>query len=331
MVQSPPRRRSKLFTASILTAAALVAVMVIVTVRLRSKAGGADDGTKGVMTLNLALGPVEGRAAPGYVGYVVKSARGTVLATGSITVHDPKAPLTVDVPLAPAHENTVAVFTTTTENGKVHPWFLGTRTFDVVRGQPTHIDLGKVSVGSPAGAVAGPVANGSSSNEGGGTTTATTSPLTKQAATESETTCQACELATEEGRCDRDFLSARSEDPPSWGCGTLETPREQAACTALLHCLNVADCTQGGNPFVGCFCGTAPVEACAAGVNPSGDCIDKYREAAVAAGGVTKDAPLADLARYLTTVGANPRTPIGLADNIKECAGIAHCDACNTL
>lgn len=327
MLASTLRHRSTLFTASIVAAAALVAVMALVTLRLRSKEGAAQDPTQGVMSLKLALGSIEGET-PSYVGYVVKSGRGTVLATGSIPVHDAKAPLSVDVPLAPAKGNTLAVFTTTTQDGKPHASFLGTKTFDVVPGQPTRVDLGTVTVGAPA---RGAGASGAVNAQGAEAPSATTTPLAARTTTESETTCQACELATEQGRCDRDFLSARSEDPPSWGCGTLGTPNEQSACTALLHCLNVADCTQAGNPFVGCFCGGAPVAACAAGVGVSGDCIDQYRAAAEAAGGPAKDAPIADVARYLSTVATNPRTPVGLADNIKECAGIAHCDSCNTL
>jgi hypothetical protein len=318
---------------AVVVAMVATAGMLIGAARFRARAHRASEGDdQGTVSLSLALA---GTRTPSYVGYVVKSARGAVLKAGSIAVTDPKAPLAVELALPPGKAHTLTVFSTTNENGRTAEWTLGSRKLDVVSGRTDKIDLGTISVGPPtgaAGATPSPRGLTEASTAGDGVKGAAAHALNAAAGTDAASNCQACEFATEQGKCDREFLSARSEDPPSWGCATLGTPREQTACAALLHCMNAASCGQGGpSPFVGCFCGSATLQACLAGAGISGDCVAEYVEAAESAGGPPKGAQMADLARYLTTVATNPRTPVGLADNIRECANLAHCDSCNNL
>jgi hypothetical protein len=296
---------------------------------LSPKRSSPSDAEEGHVVLSLALQP--GSPAT-YVGYIVKAATGAALTTGSIPVKDPKVPLSVELALPSGKGDTVTFFSSTTENGRRADWHLGSRTFDVVPGQDARVDLGTVAVGTPTGSATG---NHSAENPAGasaGSVTASASALTATTAVgPGASSCQACELAAEQGKCDPGFLSGRSDDPPSWGCGTLATPVERTACAALLHCLNVADCAQGGNPFLGCFCGSAGIQGCVAGSGVSGDCVSQYEAAAASAGGPPLGSPVAVLARYLITMGTNPRNPVGLADNIKECANQAHCDSCDDL
>ena len=206
-------------------------------------------------------------------------------------------------------------------------WFLGTRTFDVDVGHSTPVDLGTVTVGAAPGIAAG--GSGSvGSASGGGSTLAAGGAA---GATEPAGGCQSCQLAADQGRCDPQFLSAISSDPPSWGCSTLSTPRERSACSELLHCLNQNECAKGTNPFLGCFCGSADMQSCLTGAGISGPCVDQYEAAAAMAGGPAVGSSPGELVRFLATVGTNPKTPVGLADNIEECALQAHCDACNSL
>ena len=331
MIQSTSRARSSVFIGAVVAAIVATAGMLIGATRFHASAHRASEGDdQGTVSLSLAFA---GSRTPSYVGYVVKSARGAVLKAGSIAVTDPKAPLAVELALPPGKAHTLTVFSTTNENGRTAEWTLGSRQLDVVAGQTARVDLGTVSVGTAAASPPPPrrgLAEGSAATDSVNGTAA--HALNAAAGTDAASHCQACEFATEQGKCDREFLSARSEDPPSWGCATLGTPREQTACTALLHCMNAASCGQGGqSPFVGCFCGSATLQACLAGAGISGDCMAEYAEAAESAGGPPKGSQVADLTRYLTTVATNPRTPVGLADNIRECANLAHCDSCNNL
>jgi hypothetical protein len=331
MIQSTFRPRSNLLIAAAVAAAAAIGIMGFGAVRFRARVvRGNAPGNQGVVAVSLALA---GDRTPSYVAYVVKSSNGVLLKAGSVAVKDPKAPLAVELTLPPGKGDTLTVFTSTSENGRTAEWTLGSRQLDVVAGQTARVDLGTVSVGTTAGDTpSSPRGLPGGIGAGDGAKGAGAHGLDAAAGTDAASSCQACEFATEQGKCDREFLSARSEDPPSWGCATLGTPREQTACAALLHCMNAASCGQGGqSPFVGCFCGAAPVQACQAGVGISGDCVAEYTEAAESASGPPKGSPVADLARYLTTVATNPRTPVGLADNIRECANLAHCDSCNTL
>jgi hypothetical protein len=291
-----------------------------------SPSGDADEGH---VTLSLSLQP--GSLAT-YVGYVVKAANGAALTTGSMPVKDPRAPLSVELALPSGKGDTVTFFSSTNENGRKADWHLGARTFDVVPGQNARVNLGTVAVGSstPSGTGNRPAEGPTGASPGG--VTASGSALTAMTTgTPTASNCQACELAAEQGKCDPGFLSGRADDPTSWGCGTLATPVERTACAALLHCLNVADCAQGGNLFLGCFCGSANIQNCVAGSGVSGDCVPQYEAAAASAGGPPLGSPVAVLARYLIAMGTNPRSPVGLADNIRECAIQAHCNSCDGL
>ncbi len=331
MVRPEPRARSRFLVAAIVIAAGAVGALSFGALRFASKrnlAAGSDRGAdQGAVTLALALQP---GSTASFVGYVVKSSSGNVLTSGSIAVVDPKAALSADVALPPGKGHVVTVFSSTNDDGRRADWHIGTRTFDVVPGQNARLDFGRVTVGTPARAASGPrrLDDATTAANGSG---AATGALSKTLGDDAQSSCQACEFAREQGKCDPDFLSARSDSPPSWGCGTLATPRERASCAALLHCMNVADCAREGSPFLRCFCGASPLQACVAGQGVTGDCIAQYADAAESAGGPAKGAPMAELARYLALVGTNPRNPVGLADNIKECAVLAHCEACNGL
>ncbi len=331
MVRPEPRPRSRFLITTTIVAAATVGALSFGAVRFARRnhaAAGSDrGGEQAALTLALALKP---GSTASYVGYVVKSSSGNVLTTGSIAVTDPKAALSADVVLPPGKGHVVTVFSSTNDDGRRADWHIGTRTFDVVPGQNPRLDFGTVTVGTPSGAASAPRRLDDTTTAANSAGTAT-GALSKTSGDDAKSSCQACEFAKEQGKCDPDFLSARSESPPSWGCDTLLTPRERVACAALLHCLNVADCAREGSPFLRCFCGASPLQACLAGQGVTGDCMAQYADAAETSGGPAKGAPVADLARYLAQMGTNPRNPVGLADNIKECAVLAHCEVCNDL
>ena len=309
--------------AAVAALAAIIAIAAIAVAVRRPKAPERASGDEGTATLTVAL--AEGSTATS-VGYVVKSPNGRPVAEGTMEVTGPNVPLSADVALPPGNGYTITFLSNTSASGRNATWFLGKRTIDVDVGRSTPVDLGTVSIGAapPSGSV------GSAATAAGGSST-TGGTAGDAGGSQSAASCQSCELATEQGRCDPGFLSAVSGDPPSWGCGTLATPRERAACSDLLHCLNQNACARGTNPFLGCFCGAAEMQSCLSGSDISGPCIGQYEAAAAIAGGPAVGSPPAELVRFLATVGANPRTPVGLADNIEECALQAHCDACNSL
>src|SRR5450432_2970922 len=264
-------------------AAALVAIIAIpaiaVAVRRSSKGSWGGRGDEGTATLTLAL--AKGSTATS-IGYIVKSPSGSPVAEGTIEATGLNVPLSAEVALPPGNGYTVTFLSNTSSSGRNASWFLGKRTFDVDVGRSTPVDMGTVSVGAAAGippsgsvssaaAAAGGSTNGAANGGAGGS--------------ESAASCQSCQLAAEQGRCDPGFLSAVSSDPPSWGCGTLATPRERAACSDLLHCLNQSECARGTNPFLGCFCGSAEMQTCLTGSDVSGPCIGQYEAAAAMAGG----------------------------------------------
>lgn len=258
------------------------------------------------------------------IRYLVKSEAGVPIAQGNWDVTNPKGPLSVEISLPPGKGNVVTFAGESEAGGRKSNWFLGSRTFDVVAGEPTRVDLGSVWAGaSSAGAAAAPPpATGDN----------TSGAQPSAGAPGQSADCQTCELSAEKGKCDREFLSAQlQEDKPTWGCGTLMTPREQATCVALLRCLNQADCADGDNPLKGCYCGAASLALCVAGQNVTGPCVPQYEAAATAAGGPPSGSSTSQFARFISETGTNPRTPLGLANNIKECAIQAHCTACESL
>ncbi len=258
------------------------------------------------------------------IRYLVRSAAGVPIAQGNWDLSNPNGPLSVEISLPPGKGNVVTFAGESDVGGRKSNWFLGSRTFDVVASEPTRVDLGTVWAGAPGGNNAGVLTAATGNNP----------PATSLSASAigQSADCQTCELSAEKGKCDREFLSAQlQDDKPTWGCGTLMTPREQAACVALVHCLNQADCADGDNPFKGCYCGAASLAQCVAGENVSGPCVSQYEAAATASGGPAAGSSLGQYARFISEAGTNPRTPVGLANNIKECAIQAHCSSCESL
>jgi hypothetical protein len=298
----------------VVAAGVLIAIAVRATpsTRPRSKSTGDE-------TVRLALSLPPGVVARS-VGYVVKSSSEEGLASGSIVVADPKAPAFVELTLPPETGDTVTLISDPGVNDGHGQHYLGRQTFDVVAGSANHVDVGADRF-APFQVGAG------ASNEG------STSVGTAAGAT----TCQACELASEQGRCDPELLTATWNPDPNghetltWGCDTLSTAPQKAACAALLHCISSTHCGEGDRPVAACYCGSASAVPCFSGEGINGPCVPFYRGAAiVSAGGPGATANDAELSQFVATFASNPKTPIGLADNVGECALVAHCDACGT-
>jgi hypothetical protein len=293
-----------------------IAVAATPTARTRSKSENEE-------TVRLALSLPPGVVARS-VGYVVKSSSNEGLASGSIVVADPTASASLEVRLPPGTGNTVTFISDPGSSESHGQRYLGSETFDVVAGSANHVDVGANRF-APFQAGTGASSEGSSSV---GATVAGASGATN---------CQTCELGSEQGRCDPELLTATgNSDPngnvtPSWGCDTLSTAPQKAACAALLHCISTTQCGAGDSPVAGCYCGSASAVPCFSGEGIDGPCIPFYRAAAVvSADGPGATANDAELSRFVATFASNPKTPIGLADNVGECALVAHCDACNS-
>ena len=306
----------------VVAAGVLIAIAVAATpsARTRSKSSENDE------TVRLALSLPPGAVARS-VGYVVKSSSNEGLASGSIVVADPKAPATVEVTLPPGTGDIVTLISDPEVNDGHGRHYLGTQTFDVVAGAANHVDVG-------AGSFAPFQAGAGASNEG--STSGSTSVAASGGAAAGAANCQACELASAQGRCDPELLTATwNPDPngnvtPTWGCDTLSTAPQKAACLALLRCISSTHCGEGDSPVAGCYCGSASAVPCFSGQGINGPCIPFYRAAAVvSADGPGATANDAELSRFVATFASNPKTPIGLADNVGECALVAHCDACS--
>ena len=299
----------------VLGAGVLVAIAVGATPSSRKRT---DVEEKERVRLSMTL-PEAARARA--VGYVVRSARNEPLASGSIAVADVKAPLAVEVALPTgAGETVTLIVSPSTSDGK-GPGYLATESFDVVAGGANLVDVGAARFA--------PMFTGAS---------ASGSALAGAGSAAAAPDCQTCELASDQGRCDPELLTAtwntdpHGRDHPSWGCDTLATAPQKAACVALLRCLASTHCAQGDSPVAGCFCGSVSAVPCFSGAGIDGPCLPFYRTAAsTSTGGPAVTATDAELSRFVATVASNPTTPVGLADNLNECALAAHCDACGAL
>ena len=196
-------------------------------------------------TVRLSLALPEG-AHTRSIGYVVRSSRNEPLASGSVAVADERAPLSVDLALPPGTGETVTFISNPATGDAKGTAYLASQAFEVVTGGANHVVVGAERFAPLAAGVA---VNGGASAFVGGAASAPD--------------CQTCELASDQGRCDPELLTAtwntdpNGRDHPSWGCDTLSTAPQKAACAALLHCLNTTHCAQGDSPVAGCFCGSA--------------------------------------------------------------------------
>jgi hypothetical protein len=132
------------------------------------------------------------------------------------------------------------------------------------------------------------------------------------------TLCQTCEQSSI--FCDPTLLSVPGASPGAFGCSGF-TGAAQSACLALLDCVRTAGCMVGDGPS-DCLCGPGvdPVQ-CATGAVPlSGVCLSQYN-AALAAGPPGT----------VFTLFTDPRSPIGIADNLVQCDVDASCTACGVV
>ena len=158
--------------------------------------------------------------------------------------------------------------------------------------------------------------------------------------------CRRCELASRNSNCAPAFLTAKrdaSGNPvdDTFGCGTLASPVAQAACSALLSCINKNRCSinpvtktaPGDNPVLGCYCGMKTTSTdCLSGTGVNGPCLAQYHAAATAiAGGPAAGAGESAFAALISPRAFDATTALGLADNIATCAADAPCPACNGL
>lgn len=314
-------KRSRLLIAVSLVVG--VSAVIAAAAAHSSREGRAKSGDEETVSLGLRL---PSGSTVRSLGYVVRSARGETLSSGSVKVTDPEAPLSVDVSLPPGAGDTVTFIADPGAAGGQGWAYLGARTFDVVAGESHRVDVGTLATGSTTA---------SASAFGGGASGAASTGTLGGAGAGPD--CQTCELASDQGRCDPELLTAlwntpHGHDQVSWGCETLSPAPEKAACAALLHCLNTAHCAQGDSPIMGCYCGSVSAVPCFAGEGIDGPCVSLYKAAAA----VSNEGPAigstdAQFSRFVATVAFNPTTPIGLADNINECSIQARCDPCERL
>lgn len=259
------------------------------------------------------------------VAYAVVSSSGVVLARGTLPVaNGESAPQLIAIP---SGGGTVTFVGTKTKDGASRTVYLGALPVEVSPGQQSAVQL---SVGSEAEAA-------TSRTPAAGSVAGTT----VSGSTDSAVACRACEMSSAQGICDSPNITATSSTDPQtgeqtgigWGCGTLPDAKAQAACLALLRCLNAKSCGRPGeNPVLGCYCGDAPAEACMGGQGISGACIAEYQAAATSSpGGPAAGAAVGQLSRFVATAAGDPTTPVGLANNIKHCAMETHCEACEAL
>jgi hypothetical protein len=153
--------------------------------------------------------------------------------------------------------------------------------------------------------------------------------------------CKTCELGSSQRGCAPEYLTAARDGagkpvPGTWGCASLSSPAAQQACGALLACIgknhcstNAAGTGPGDNPSVGCFCGTLSPTACPSGAGANGPCVAAYKAAAAASvGGPAAGAEDAAFAAFIAQHAFDATTPIGIADDVAQCAIAASCPVC---
>jgi hypothetical protein len=260
------------------------------------------------------------------VSYVVLSAEHVVVARGNAPVDKQTGAVAPPaIVLLGGKRYTLAAVGNSEVGGVKRVNYLGTSAFDVASGQET-----PVSFTPNAG-----VDRATSESVGAATPAGATAPA------DSALACQSCELSSSQGICASENIAATSNTDPQtgeqtgvgWGCGTLVDSKAQAACVALLRCLNANGCEHPGeNPVTGCYCGAAPAEDCIGGQGITGACVAEYQAAAAASpGGPASGSGGGQLSQFITGASGDPTTPVGLADNIRHCAMQTHCDACQTL
>ena len=260
------------------------------------------------------------------VSYAVISPDRVVIARGTIPATGDGRPLESASIILPAGQRDTVTFVGSSKGPAVRVSYLGTRTFEVEPGRTTKVDL--------------PSATG---GEGGAQLAALTGDTGdgKKTVSDPVLACQSCQLASQQPICNSPNITATSATDPNdgdqtgigWGCSTLPDAKAQAACLALLRCLNANGCGRPGeNPVSGCYCGGASPESCIGGVGITGACVAEYHAAAAAsAGAPATGANAAALAQFIATAASDPTTAVGLADNVKHCAMETHCDACDML
>ena len=259
------------------------------------------------------------------VSYAVISAEHVVVARGSSPVDKQTgvaAPPALAVPSGKRY--TLSVVGNGEVEGVKRATYLGTSGFDVSPGRETPVNFTPNAVETAAGESAGAATAGGAA-----------------ATVDNATACQNCELSSGQGICSSANITATSNTDPQtgdqtgvgWGCETLADSKARSVCLALLHCLNVNDCSRPGeNPVGGCYCGVAVPQECIGGQGINGACIAEYQAAALASpAGPSSGAGSGQLSQFVATASSDPTTPIGLANNIKHCATETHCAACQTL
>jgi hypothetical protein len=260
------------------------------------------------------------------ISYAVLSAEQVVVARGNAPVDKQTGAVSPPAIVLPGGKRyTLAAVGNSEVGGVKRAVYLGTGAFDVASGHET-----PVSFTPNAG-----VDRATGESVGAATPAGATAPA------DSALACQSCELSSSQGICSSENVTATSNAEPQtgeqtgvgWGCGTLVDSKAQAACLALLHCLNASGCEHPGeNPVTGCYCGTAPAEDCIGGQGINGACIAEYQAAANASpGGPASGSGGGQLSQFITTASGDPTTPVGLANNTRHCAMETHCDACQTL
>jgi hypothetical protein len=133
------------------------------------------------------------------------------------------------------------------------------------------------------------------------------------------TQCEICEQSSP--NCDPTIINVPGVGAGLFGCSGF-SGNAQMACLALLSCNRTSGCVIGDDPTA-CLCGAGvdPV-ACATGaVAPHGVCLTQYNTA-LAAGGIPGT---------LFTLFTDPRSPIGIADNLVTCDVDGPCPVCGVV
>ena len=156
------------------------------------------------------------------------------------------------------------------------------------------------------------VQHGESCDPPNGTTCSTTC---QSQAVDVNAMCQTCESTS--AACDPTLTSVPGA--ATFGCSGFPAGAAQTACLNLLACIRSNKCNNGDDPTP-CFCGALDSITClSSNGSMTAACYTQYNTAlsALTVAGATSS---------VATLFGNPKSPIGVANNVVSCDVDAHCD-----
>jgi hypothetical protein len=272
------------------------------------------------------------------IAYEVTSPARETLARGTLAVVGANPSASIELSLPAGRGNQVQY----TVAGQSRP--LGTRSFDVETGRDTLVSAAAQRSFAPgmagAWALSGSDATaGTASSAGAGVPSiSSTRPAPPPIAPGTASSCQACQLASPKMACEPVRLTATlnvdsetgNETAIGWGIETLPSQQQRDAANALYRCVMANGCARGTNAVMGCYCGSAAAVPCHAGERIDGKCIPEYQAVAVSMQ-TASGTSASELSHLIAVSASDPTTPVGLVDNLVQCALDAPCDACRGM